>query len=35
MSKEALINEQIRAKEVRLLDAEGNQLGVVSIKEAL
>ena len=35
ISKEALINEQIRAKEVRLLDEEGNQLGVVSIKEAL
>ena len=35
ISKEALINEQIRAKEVRLLDEEGNQLGIVSIKEAL
>jgi len=35
ISKEALVNEQIRAKEVRLIDEEGNQLGVVSIKEAL
>jgi len=35
ISKEALINEQIRAKEVRLLDAEGNQIGIVPIKEAL
>jgi len=34
-TKEALINEEIRAKEVRLLDAEGNQVGIVSIKEAL
>ncbi|MBQ4507014.1 MAG: translation initiation factor IF-3 [Firmicutes bacterium] len=35
ISKEALINEQIRAKEVRLLDADGNQLGIVGIQEAL
>ena len=35
ISKEALINEQIRAKEVRLLDEDGNQLGIVSTKEAL
>lgn len=35
ISKEALINDQIRAKEVRLIDAEGTQVGVVSIKEAL
>ena len=35
ISKEALINEQIRAKEVRLLDSEGNQVGIVSLKEAL
>lgn len=35
ISKEALINEEIRAKEVRLIDAEGEQLGVVSIQEAL
>ena len=30
-----LINEQIRAKEVRLIGEEGNQLGVVGIREAL
>ncbi|MBQ1906767.1 MAG: translation initiation factor IF-3 [Firmicutes bacterium] len=35
MSKEALINEQIRAREVRLIDSEGNQLGIVSTREAL
>ncbi len=35
ISKEALINEEIRAKEVRLLDADGNQLGIVGIREAL
>jgi len=35
ISKEALINEEIRAKEVRLLDAEGQQLGIVPIQEAL
>ena len=32
---EQLINEQIRAKEVRLIGEEGEQLGVVSINEAL
>ena len=35
ISKEALVNEQIRAKEVRLIDADGNQVGIVSLKEAL
>ena len=35
ISKEALINEEIRAKEVRLIDAEGNQVGIVSIQEAM
>lgn len=29
-----MINEQIRDKEVRLIDADGTQLGVVSLKEA-
>ncbi|HCU07569.1 MAG TPA: translation initiation factor IF-3 [Clostridiales bacterium] len=29
-----MINEQIRAKEVRLIDSEGNQLGVMGIQEA-
>ena len=33
-SKELMINEEIRDKEVRLISAEGEQLGVVSIKEA-
>ncbi|MBR0131081.1 MAG: translation initiation factor IF-3 [Firmicutes bacterium] len=35
MSKEALVNEEIRAKEVRLIDANGEQLGIVSIQEAM
>ncbi|WP_423230789.1 translation initiation factor IF-3 [Anaerobranca californiensis] len=30
-----MINEEIRAKEVRLIDEAGNQLGIVGIKEAL
>lgn len=29
------INEDIRDKQVRLIDAEGNQVGIVSIKEAM
>ncbi|HQQ74937.1 MAG TPA: translation initiation factor IF-3, partial [Pseudomonadales bacterium] len=29
------INDDIRAREVRLIDAEGNQVGVVSLREAL
>ena len=29
-----MINEQIRDKEIRLIDEEGNQIGVVSSKEA-
>lgn len=32
---EQLINEQIRAKEVRLIGEDGEQLGVVSISEAM
>lgn len=32
--KELAINEQIRAKEVRLIDADGKQIGIVSIEEA-
>ena len=32
---EYLINEQIRDKEVRVIGAEGGQLGVMSIKDAL
>lgn len=30
-----LINEQIRAKQVRLIDQDGEQVGIVDIKEAL
>lgn len=33
--KDLQINEEIREKEVRLIDVEGEQLGVVSIKRAL
>ena len=32
--KELQINEEIREKEVRLIDSEGEQLGIVSTKEA-
>ena len=32
---EYMINEQIRDKEVRLIDQDGNQLGVVSSRDAL
>src|SRR6185437_1142549 len=32
--KKPRINEEIRVPEVRLIDADGNQLGVVSISEA-
>lgn len=35
ISKEALINEDIRAKEVRLIDQDGTQVGIIGIKEAL
>lgn len=31
---ELIINEQIRAKEVRLIDADGTQLGITNFKEA-
>lgn len=34
-SKKAIINEQITADPVRLVDAEGEQVGVVPLKEAL
>jgi translation initiation factor IF-3 len=34
-SNRARVNEQITVQEVRLIDAEGNQQGVVRIKEAL
>ena len=35
ISKENQINEEIRDKEVRLIDTDGTQLGVVSIQEAM
>ncbi len=35
MSKRIYINEQIWAKEVRLIDEEGKQIGIVSREEAL
>ena len=33
--KELQINEQIREKEVRVIDSDGTQLGVISLEEAL
>ncbi|HAS91363.1 MAG TPA: translation initiation factor IF-3 [Sedimentibacter sp.] len=35
MIKELQINEQIREKEVRVVDSDGSQLGIISTKEAL
>ncbi|MBI5205406.1 MAG: translation initiation factor IF-3 [Nitrospirae bacterium] len=35
MSKNIRVNEQIRAKEVRLIDGEGKQVGVIPVREAL
>ncbi|MBQ8904197.1 MAG: translation initiation factor IF-3, partial [Oscillospiraceae bacterium] len=34
-SKEVQINEEIRDKEVRVIDNDGTQLGIMSAKEAL
>lgn len=34
-SKEMLINEQIRHKEVRVIDSDGSQLGILPIREAM
>lgn len=34
-SKNVLINEEIKDKEIRVVDADGTQLGVISSKEAL
>ena len=34
-TKETQINDEIRDKEVRVIDSEGNQLGVMPIEEAL
>ena len=33
--KNLLINEQIREKEIRVIDADGSQLGIISSREAL
>ncbi|RLC33565.1 MAG: translation initiation factor IF-3 [Candidatus Nealsonbacteria bacterium] len=35
MQKRTFINRQIRAKEVRVVDESGNQLGVLTLEEAL
>lgn len=35
ISKEHLVNEEIRAREVRLIDSEGEQVGIVPFREAL
>jgi translation initiation factor IF-3 len=35
ISKDLLVNEGIRAREVRLIDMEGNQLGIKSLADAL
>ena len=35
ISREAMINEEIRAKELRVIDTDGNQLGIMSRSEAL
>ncbi|WCK55537.1 translation initiation factor IF-3 [Aneurinibacillus sp. Ricciae_BoGa-3] len=35
ISKENLINEEIRAREVRVIDADNQQLGVLPLREAL
>ena len=32
---EVMINEQIKAKEVRVIDSDGTQLGILSVKDAL
>jgi len=35
ISKDFLVNENIRAREVRLIDSNGEQLGIVPLREAL
>jgi len=35
ISKNIRVNEQVRAKEVRLIDADGKQVGIVPVNEAL
>ena len=34
-NKDSLINEEIREKEVRVIDADGSQLGILPLKQAL
>lgn len=33
-NKELLINEEIKGKEVRVIDSDGSQLGIITVKEA-
>ena len=35
ISKENLINEEIRDKELRIIDSDGTQLGIMSLEEAM
>ena len=35
ISKNFTCNESIKEKEIRVIDSEGNQLGIISTKEAL
>lgn len=35
ISKDLLVNEEIREKEIRLIDSDGEQLGIVPMKKAL
>ncbi|MBM4129120.1 MAG: translation initiation factor IF-3, partial [Nitrospira sp.] len=35
MTKHIRVNEQIRAREVRLVDVDGKQLGIMPVSEAL
>ena len=35
ISKKALINEEIKSPEVRVIDAEGKQLGIIKLEAAL
>lgn len=35
ISKQHLLNEEIRDKELRVIDSDGTQLGIISLKEAL
>jgi len=35
IGKNIRVNEQIRAKEIRVIDSDGGQLGVMSVREAM